>query len=203
MTTSVNQGRYVYHRVPPDLRGTVLYPLNRLKERFPDLYETLQQNYATRRDIAALRIPPLDNCLWNDVLFFSPIHPARFQSALAEAGHTLPSPWRRYYQINARLLNSASTVLYRSSETYWAGHFDVEKASVQIGLDCAPFDPELLDELGEVPQATRDHYASVTAEAAAQAGQAGTFPVLFLHTPHILYKGQLDTTIEGVSIVEV
>jgi hypothetical protein len=82
--------RYVYHRVPPDLRGTVLYPLNRLADVHPDLYEELQQNYATRRDIAALRIPPLGNCLWNDVLHFSPVHPARIQAALADAGHVLP-----------------------------------------------------------------------------------------------------------------
>ena len=195
--------RYVYHRVPPKLRGTILYPMNRLAEVQPDLYEELQQNYATRRDIAALRIPPLDNCLWNDVLFFSPIHPARFQAALADAGHVLPSPWRRHYEIDARLLNPASTVLYRSSETYWAGHFDVEKASLQIGRDCVPFDPGLLDGLGEVPQATRDYYADVAAEAAAQAAQTGSFPAIFLHTPHVLYKGQLDTTLKGITIVEL
>jgi len=181
----------------------VLYPLNRLADIHSDLYEELQRNYATRRDIASLRIPPLGNCLWNDVLFLTPIHPARFQAALAEVGHTLPRPWRRYYQIDARLLDPAFTVLYRSSETYWAGQFNVEKASVQIGLDCVPFDPELLDGHGEVPQATREHYASVAVDAAAAAAGTGSFPVLFLHTPHVLYKGQLDTAQDGISIVEV
>jgi hypothetical protein len=196
-------GPYVYHRVPPDLRGRVLYPLNELKGRFPDLYERLQENYATRRDIAALRIPPLGNCLWNDVLHLSPIHPARIQAALSEAGHELPEAWRRFFQIDARLLDPASAVLYRSSETYWAGQFDVEKASATIGRDCVWFDPRLLDELREVPQATREHYASVTPEAAAKTARMGHFPVLYLHTPHVLYKGQLDTSLEGVSIVEV
>ena len=203
MNEPPDPSRYVYHRVPPDLRGTTLYPLNRLADVYPDLYEKLQQNYATRRDIAALRIPPLGNCLWNDVLFLSPIHPALFEAALAEAGHTLPTPWRRFYRIDARLLNPASTVVYRSSETYWAGQFDVEKASVQIGIDCVPFKPQLLDRLEEVPQATRDYYAGVTAEAAARAGQAGSFPAIFLHTPHVLYKGDFDTTQDGISIVEV
>jgi hypothetical protein len=196
-------GPYVYHRVPPDLRGRVLYPLNELKGRFPDLYERLQENYATRGDIAALRIPPLGNCLWNDVLHLSPIHPARIQSALAEAGHDLPAPWRRFFQIDARLLDQASTVVYGPREAYWSGHFDIEKASAEVGLDCVPFSPELLRGLGEVPEATRDYYAHVTAEAAAGASRAGSFPAIFLHTPHVLYKGQLDTTLDGVSIVEI
>jgi hypothetical protein len=186
--------RYVYHRVPPNLRGSVLYPLNQLKGRFPDLYERLQENYATRRDIAALHIPPLGNCLWNDVLFFSPVHPARIQAALVDAGHELPEAWHAFYQVDARLLDPALAVLYRQSETYWTGHFDVDEASDQIGRDCSPFTSESLEGLAEVTSTARSHFASVA---------PGGRPLLFLGIPHVLYKGQLDTTLEGVSIVEV
>lgn len=194
MTTSVNRGRYVYHRVPPDLRGTTLYPLNQLEGRFPDLYSRLQENYASRRDIAALRIPPLGNCLWNDVLHLCPVHPARIKDALADAGHELPEPWRRFYQIDARLLEAASAVIYPLLTVFWSGRFDIEEASRQIAQECLPFDTDRLSEFVDVPEAARSYYASVS--------PGGPPPILFLHIPHVLYKGQLDLRSPGVSIIE-
>jgi hypothetical protein len=194
MTTSVNRGRHVYHRVPPDLRGTTLYPLNQLEGHFPDLYARLSQNYATRRDIAALRIPRLGNCLWNDVIHLSPVHPARIQAALAEAGHELPATWHSFYQIDARLLDPETTVLYQMTEVFWSGHFDIGEASARIGAECLPFSPELLDTVAEVPDLAREYYASVP---------PGGPLALFLGIPHVLYRGQLDTRPDGISIVEV
>ena len=187
--------RYVYHRVPPKLRGTILYPMNRLAEVQPDLYEELQQNYATRRDIAALRIPPLDSCLWNDVLFFSPVHPSLIQAALVDAGHQLPEAWRAFYEVDARLLDPVSTVIYQPSKILWAGQFDVDEESVQIGRDCTPFVPESLEALTEVTHTARSHYASVP--------PGGGPLMLFLGLPHVLHKGDFDTAQDGVSIVEV
>jgi hypothetical protein len=184
---------YVYHRVPPSLRGTVLYPLNQLAGVYPDLFHELRKNYATREDIAALRIPPLGNCLWNDVLHFSPVHPQRLKAALAEAGHELPSGWRRFFQVDARLLGKDETVIYAMQRAYYTGQFEIEAASEQIGQECLPFDAAALSRFTEVPEATRALYAR---------SSAGSFP-LFLFVPHVLYKGRLDVTQGGVSIIEV
>ncbi|MBK8551651.1 MAG: hypothetical protein IPL53_11555 [Ignavibacteria bacterium] len=65
---------YLYHRVPKNLRGNVLYPLNTLKEIHPDLYEQQASKYAGREHITCQIIPIL-NCLWNDVLHFSAVNP--------------------------------------------------------------------------------------------------------------------------------
>ena len=177
------------------MRGAVLYPLNRLEGIYPDLYEEWKQNYVTRPDIAALRIPPLDNCLWNDVLHMSPVHPARLKAALAKAGHELHPEWRAFFQIDASLLDPVSAVLYHMKEIFWSGRFDIDEASLKLGSECEAFRPELLESLSEIPELTRNHYASVQ--------QSEGHPLYFLGIPHILYKGEIDTAQEGISIVEV
>ena len=193
---SPSSGPFVYHRVPPKQRGTTLYPLNRLAEIYPDLFEELSRNYATRRDIAALRIPPLDNCLWNDVLHFSPVHPGLIETALSDAGHELPALWRSYYQVDARLLDPAVTVVYQPSKILWADQFDIDEESIGIGRDCTSFVPQALEALSEVTDTARSHYSSV------EPG-GGEPLMLFLGIPHVLYKGELDTTVEGISVVDV
>ena len=39
---------YIYHRVPKEMRGEVLFPLNTLKETEPDLYEKESAKYVGR-----------------------------------------------------------------------------------------------------------------------------------------------------------
>jgi len=39
---------YLYHRVDPELKGTTLYPLNQLKNIYPDVYERHVKKYAGR-----------------------------------------------------------------------------------------------------------------------------------------------------------
>ena len=63
----------IYHLVPRELRGTLLYPLNQLKSVFPDLAAQHFTKYYDRADLPSTPIPPLQ-CLWNDVLMFSPVH---------------------------------------------------------------------------------------------------------------------------------
>ena len=173
-----------------------MYPLNQLEGIYPDLYEEWKQNYAMRPDIAALRIPPLDNCLWNDVLHMSPVHPTKLKSALADAGHQIHETWRVFYEIDARLLDPASTVLYYMREVFWSGHFDINEASAKLGSECQMFSPELLASVSEVPELTRSHYASIPPSGERH-------PLYFLGIPHVLHKGTLDTTRQGISIVEV
>jgi hypothetical protein len=185
---------FVYHRVPANLRGSTLYPLNQLREVHPNLYERLQKNYATRRDIAALRIPPLGSCLWNDVLFFSPVHPADHEAALKAAGHWLPPEWRRYFRIDANLIHSADAVIYESRTIFWSGAFDIGEASAILGSECRPFHPRSLAPYTHVPARASDYYATVP---------PGTRFPLFLHMPHILYKRRIDLSLPGIEVNEV
>jgi len=60
------QTGHLYHRVPADLKGHILYPLNQLKSIYPSLYDTKATTYQGREAVMQARIPLL-NCLWNDV----------------------------------------------------------------------------------------------------------------------------------------
>ena len=187
-------GVYVYHRVPVNLRGSVLYPLNELKDVYPDLYVELRKSYATRQDIASLRLPQLGYCLWNDVLHFTAAHPSALKAAVESAGHVLPDGWNRFFRIDTSLLHASSAAIYKNSlGPLWSGKFDVDAASEQIGSDCLPFDPAALADFTEIPEATRRYYSSVPPGAAL---------LLFLNVPHVFYRGRIDLNLEGVSIVE-
>ena len=75
---------YVYHMIPPLMRGNVLYPLNQLKEVYPELYKEQVEKYNGREWVRKGQILPL-NCMWGDVLHLSAVHPAEIQKALLEA----------------------------------------------------------------------------------------------------------------------
>lgn len=80
---------YLYHWVPKDLQGDTLFPLNTLKEKYPDLYKKEASKYVGREQIMQDVLPIL-NCLWNDVLHFSAVHPSLVKEALFESGRTKP-----------------------------------------------------------------------------------------------------------------
>ena len=60
-------GVNIYHVKRPDFSGTRLYPLNRLKDRLPGIYESAVKKYEGREWLMNVAIPTL-GCLWNDVL---------------------------------------------------------------------------------------------------------------------------------------
>lgn len=67
----------LYHMKPFDMRGDVLYPLNAMKDIYPDIYEKQIAKYddhPSRKKLPLRRIPKLD-CLWNDVIQCAPVHP--------------------------------------------------------------------------------------------------------------------------------
>ncbi len=76
---------YLYHWVPDDMIGDTLYPLNILKHTHPDLYTKKVSKYIGREKVMDQIIPILD-CLWNDVLHFTAVHPKDVKDALIKAG---------------------------------------------------------------------------------------------------------------------
>jgi hypothetical protein len=180
-----SQTGYVYHWVPVDLLGDVLYPLNQLKSLYPSLYVTKAAKYQNREAVMQARLPLLD-CLWNDVLHFSPVHPSKVQEALAEAG--FGRKLRRYYEVDplAKGFNATNTVVFLHQR------LNLEKFELEAA-DFRAFNPTELSTLGEIPDATRTYYR--------QMFEQGKRPLVYLYVPHILYQGRLD--ISDVNIIEV
>ena len=74
-----------------------MYPLNQLKNIYPKVYASRVKNYAGRKWLMGMRFPLLD-CLWNDVLHFSPVHPAKIHEVRVAA--EFPRRARAYFEVN-------------------------------------------------------------------------------------------------------
>lgn len=167
----MSRPRPVYHRVPKGLRGDTLYPLNKLKEIYPDLYEEHSKKYVGREELLTRRIPKL-NCLWNDLLMFSPVHPELIEAALESSGHERKR--QTWFEFDANRLEPHLTLLTveydRDLDDYSAPeeHFEW-------------FEPEALEKHRNVPPLTLRYYRETKGEA----------PLLFFRIPHILYLGSI------------
>jgi hypothetical protein len=49
----------LYHLCSPDMRGTILYSLNELRERFLDVYARERQKWAGRESVLEFVVPGL------------------------------------------------------------------------------------------------------------------------------------------------
>ncbi|MBI4023285.1 hypothetical protein HY375_03930 [Candidatus Berkelbacteria bacterium] len=179
MATSHNL--LLYHRVPSDMVGTVLYPLNELKSRYPDIYAKRVQKYQGREWLLTARIPRL-NCLWNDVLHLAPIHPQLVTNALRQAGHdpiTLG-----HFVIPSSILKPDRTVVYWYRTNDRAANHASEGFSWLAESGLEPLDA--------VPAATSEYFA--------QAARDGQRPLAYHRIPHVLYRGSLETA--GLTVVE-
>jgi hypothetical protein len=164
----------LFHFVPERMVGTVLYPLNALKDREPQLWRREVAKYKGREHVLEKSIPPL-GCLWNDVLHFSVIHPSLVAGELKEVGIDLPR--RRFFEIDADALDPGRTLIFlnRSPE----GSHDSDESQ------WLPFDSARLVGLDQMSEATRRYYRESTA--------LGQRPLLYRYLPHVLFRGQLET----------
>ncbi len=184
LSTSDTKTRFVYHHVPVNLTGSVLYPLNELKQVYPDVAVVQLKKYQGREALLGQRIPRL-NCLWNDVLHFSPVHPDKIKAAMEEAGHTTKSRRWRYFEVDAAFFSPSNTVIWEYRERH-RPHLLIDES------ECLPFEPRLLDKYTEVGEWTRRYYAEV---------KPGARVLLYVGIAHVLYKSHLN--VEGVKIIEL
>src|SRR4051794_29627475 len=82
---------FVYHGVPRDMVGDVIYPLNQLAALAPDAYQYQRSKYTGRESVLDYRIPGTD-LLFNDAVHCGAIHPNHLFHARRLVG--LPAPPR-------------------------------------------------------------------------------------------------------------
>jgi len=174
---------FIYHRVVENMQGTVLYPLNRLKDVFPEAYKTHVQKYDGREHLLETKIPILD-CLWNDVLHFTAVSPDILFRNITDAGFDPNIVWKRWYKIPVSMLdpNNTTVCLYRR-----------DISLVPDSRSFSSFDPMKIMEYSTVPSETLKYYR--------EQFKLGKRPLFFHRVPHILYKGTVDTT--RLDIVEL
>jgi hypothetical protein len=164
----------LFHFVPAPMVGTVLYPLNELKEREPATWRREVAKYAGREHVLEAPIPPLA-CLWNDVLHLSVVHPGEVVAALEAVG--IEPLRRRFFEFDAAALDPERTVIFLNRATGVPARRD--------DAQWLPFDPASLTGLAGLTERTRRYYR----ECAAR----GERPLLFGYLPHVFFRGALET----------
>jgi len=168
--------------VPDQLVGSVLYPLNELRAHAPDAWQRELLKYEGRPSVRELRVPPLD-CLWNDVLHFGTVHPARIVAALEAAG--VEPTRRRFFAVEAATLDVDRTVIFLNRRDEGRPRMD--------DAQWLPFEGTLPPKLAQLNEATRRYYRECASD--------GTRPRLYACLPHVLHRGPLET--RGLPVVEV
>jgi hypothetical protein len=173
---------YLYHRVPDNMEGGTLFPLNMLKEKYPELYAKQMSKYEGREHVTKQFIPGLE-CLWNDVLHLSAVHPQDIKQSLIEAG--MPDYEMRYYQIDPLLLEPEKTTVYLYAHKVKEDNMKPE--------NFAEYVPSEINKYSVLSQETQDYYKEMYGNHQR--------PLLFVRIPHILYKGTIDVSLAPIITV--
>jgi len=169
--------QYLYHRLPPVMEGSTLYPLNKLRGIFPDLFNKEVAKYIGRPHIVKQRITLFDNCLWNDVLFFTAVNPQDIYDARRNVGWGDVSP-QKYLKIDPSTLDSTKLGVYL---------FDPGRdGQLKSEKDFEVYDNDELSSYAIIPQATKDYF-----KQELDSGKSN-IKLFFKYIPHILYKGSID-----------
>jgi hypothetical protein len=164
----------VYHSVPHEMVGDVIYPLNQLAAVAPEVYERQRSKYAGREQVLDFRIPHL-GVLWNDVVHCSSLHPFHIFEACRAVGIDDPFRWLspQFFEIPLERILVHRAVWYAASDlSAPAEHFE-------------PFDAARYEE---------GHAASPAQLAyLREVKERGESPLLFFHVPHVLVAGPIDT----------
>jgi hypothetical protein len=163
------------------MTGTVLYPLNELRSVNMAAYKLHARKYEGREYLTEESIPLLGDCLWNDVVFFMATHPSVFWSAYESAGFNRVGIPARTFAFDVGTLDQSKLVVL-----------------TKMGMDSPwvyePFDPSRMDEYAAIPQEAYNYWAG-------ELTIGNTRAMLYMHIPHILYRGSLDTL--KASVIEV
>jgi len=169
------QGTFVYHIKQPDFFEARLFPLITLKEKQPGIYSRVVKKYEGREWLMKIVIPPL-NCLWNDVLHMSLMHPALIYQTLSEMGFEHHRKPREWFEVPVSDVASRS-ILYRNST-------EQDDGEPLLASDFEPVRAERVRELSGMPEINARYYRKCLAEKKP--------PLLWGYAPHVLFKGELD-----------
>ena len=165
---------YLYHRMPLNMQGDTLYPLNTLKDKWPEIYKEEITKYESREPLLARQIPQL-KCLWNDVIHLTAVDPKVLYTELKDVGFNPPP--RKFYIIDPYDLEPEATIIYLNQHL---------KKGPLAEEDVAVYNPASLEQYSHFPTHTKNYYK--------ESFSKGEKPLLYHGIPHILYKGSINIT---------
>ncbi|MCX5786422.1 MAG: hypothetical protein NTX59_12110 [Elusimicrobia bacterium] len=122
-------------------------------------------------------IPPLD-CLWNDVIHMSLMHPSLIYRTLSEIGFEHHKIHRDWFEIP--LCNVAvNSILYKNDRRK-------EDRREFLNSDFEPVSVGRVKELSGMPEINIEYYRECLEEK--------QYPLMWGYAPHLLLKGKLNVT---------
>lgn len=179
---------YVYHHLPKNMHGTILYPLNDLKIIHEDAYKAEVLKYTGREQVTQQRIPFFDNCLWNDVIFLTATHPQDIYDARREAGWPDVGP-QKYLKIDVSTLDESKLAIYLFPKNQNGS------GSKLSDEDFVPYKKDTIQKYSHVPDATKQYFKDEFSKGSQRIA------LFYRYIPHVLYKGSID--ISDVEVITV
>lgn len=168
---------YVYHFVPDNMEGTILYPLNVLKYINPGIFQVAVKKYEGREIIMDRNIPVLD-CTWSDVLFFSTVYPGKIKEFMNSYNKGGKINWT-FYKIPIDDLDPKNLIIYKSG--ILGNDKNIEGGCIEN------YNPNTFDNYSEMTEITKNYL--IKAFAKPEPGF-----LLFHGAVHVLYKGNVDVS---------
>lgn len=178
---------FIYHKVPEEMIGDKLIPLNSLGRIYPHLYEKYTKKYFDhpgRPKLLIKQIPKL-NCLWNDVLHFIPLHPNYVYEAITNLGIKTKEEQLFFKIPIERLIRNPNALYLYTKEKYKGPAEEIDEAEIKL------LNIEMYKGLKEIPPTTVEYY-KIENEKGNRFG-------LFSYIPHLLSLG--DVKINDVEII--
>ena len=171
---------YVYHMVSIEMKGEVLTSLNEMKLIYPELYKTYSKKYLNHPERGSLllrSIPKLD-CLWNDVIFLSPLHPYYVYEALHSLGVSIKGDLMFYEIPTERLIDNQNAIYFYNKNNYKGPAADIPDEEIQI-IDITTY-----RECAALPSETLAYFT--------EEHKKGVKFGMFAYIPHILSLGNIN-----------
>lgn len=192
-TKTASKVHYVYHRRLDNFVGDWIVPLNMMPytDGLLGIYKQAISRYQGREYLLTRIIPTL-NCLWNDVIFLSPLHPNHHYKEYKRIGFTA----RRiqFFKIPIEVLEEKRVTVKKwlSYRKYPPEH-PIHEA---IDSYCA-FDLSHYQEMDELPNDTKEFYM----QSFDPANPALYPPFNWYRIPHILCQDSIDLLDERITII--
>jgi hypothetical protein len=172
---------FIYHMVPNKMAGEVLHPLSELRKTWPKRYEIEIKKYddhPIRKNLPKRIIKKID-CLQEDVIHFTPMHPHLMFKGLK----TVFNDWERsqlFYEIPIERIGDQPAVYFDMNRTgtYIFGNDEPEEMFETVNAKTYKI-------LTELPKEALEFYEQWKSRGEKGAPAMGRIP-------HLMVKGQVS-----------
>lgn len=191
--SSSSKTQYVYHVRKEELIGNMLIPLNSMvgKPEFEKIYESQSAKYNGREALKQRVIYPL-KCLWNDVIFLSPLNPKYQYAKYKELGYSLPKPIvREVYQIPVEVLKDKRIAIWK------APNYSDNQRRYEAS-EFGTFDWKSYKEMEKLNEASNGYYTKFF-----DSNNPSAFPpYAWTYIPHVLCQDPIDLRDKRIKLLK-